>query len=71
MSASGEKGGLDTKYPYVCHAELNAILNKNIATAKGVYTVMGVWWGQLRVRTRWEAGGRVGGSVGLGYPGCA
>jgi dCMP deaminase len=26
---------LDTKYPYVCHAELNAILNKNTADLKG------------------------------------
>ncbi|KAI0215052.1 Deoxycytidylate deaminase [Lamellibrachia satsuma] len=25
---------LDTKYPYVCHAELNAILNKNAADVK-------------------------------------
>ncbi|XP_039264812.1 deoxycytidylate deaminase-like [Styela clava] len=26
---------LDTKYPYVCHAELNAILNKNSASVQG------------------------------------
>ncbi|XP_070553647.1 deoxycytidylate deaminase-like isoform X2 [Ptychodera flava] len=26
---------LDTKYPYVCHAELNAILNKNSTDVKG------------------------------------
>jgi dCMP deaminase len=26
---------LDTKYPYVCHAEVNAILNKNNAEIKG------------------------------------
>lgn len=26
---------VDTKYPYVCHAELNAILNKNHADVKG------------------------------------
>ncbi|KXJ10990.1 deoxycytidylate deaminase [Exaiptasia diaphana] len=26
---------LDTKYPYVCHAEMNAILNKNSAEVKG------------------------------------
>ena len=26
---------LDTKYPYVCHAEMNAILNKNSADVKG------------------------------------
>lgn len=25
----------DTKYPYVCHAELNAILNKNAADLRG------------------------------------
>ncbi|CAK6962830.1 deoxycytidylate deaminase-like [Scomber scombrus] len=25
----------DTKYPYVCHAELNAIMNKNSADVKG------------------------------------
>lgn len=28
-------GLLETKYPYVCHAEMNAILNKNIASVKG------------------------------------
>eukprot|EP00966_Prymnesium_polylepis_P282849 6535452-Prymnesium_polylepis.1 len=26
---------LDTKYPYVCHAEVNAILNKNCESLKG------------------------------------
>ncbi|EGZ25700.1 hypothetical protein PHYSODRAFT_480606 [Phytophthora sojae] len=26
---------LDTKYPYVCHAEMNAILNKNSTDVKG------------------------------------
>ncbi|KAL6091363.1 hypothetical protein STEG23_010429, partial [Scotinomys teguina] len=26
---------LDTKYPYVCHAELNAIMNKNSTDVKG------------------------------------
>jgi len=26
---------LDTKYPYVCHAELNAIMNKNAADLRG------------------------------------
>ncbi|XP_065177266.1 deoxycytidylate deaminase-like [Sycon ciliatum] len=26
---------LDTKYPYVCHAEMNAIMNKNSADVKG------------------------------------
>eukprot|EP00128_Syssomonas_multiformis_P017229 Colp12_sorted_trinity150504_noHs@1641 len=26
---------LDTKYPFVCHAELNAIMNKNSADVKG------------------------------------
>ena len=25
---------LDTKYPYVCHAEMNAIMNKNTASIK-------------------------------------
>ena len=33
---------LDTKYPYVCHAEMNAILNKNGASVAGarVYVTM-------------------------------
>lgn len=32
----GKAGSLlDTKYPYVCHAELNAILNKNSFDVKG------------------------------------
>ena len=26
---------IDTKYPYVCHAELNAILNSSITSLKG------------------------------------
>ena len=26
---------LDTKYPYVCHAEMNAIMNKNTADLRG------------------------------------
>eukprot|EP00753_Platysulcus_tardus_P001236 PLAT112.1.p1 GENE.PLAT112.1~~PLAT112.1.p1 ORF type:complete len:161 (-),score=44.64 PLAT112.1:97-555(-) len=26
---------LDTKYPYVCHAEMNAIMNKNAAQLRG------------------------------------
>merc|ERR1712232_1122010 len=26
---------LDTKYPYVCHAEMNAILNKNASSLHG------------------------------------
>src|SRR4051794_8287956 len=26
---------LDTKYPYVCHAEMNAILNKNSESIRG------------------------------------
>ena len=32
----------ETKYPYVCHAELNAILNKNQADLHGstIYTVL-------------------------------
>ena len=37
---------LETKYPYVCHAELNAVLNKNAADVKCcrmyVDTFMGV-----------------------------
>lgn len=33
QAASGE--ALDTKYPYVCHAEMNALLNKNGASVKG------------------------------------
>merc|ERR1719476_193086 len=28
-------GFLATKYPYVCHAELNAVLNKNVESCKG------------------------------------
>ena len=33
---------LDTKYPYVCHAELNAIMNKNTASLEGcrIYTTL-------------------------------
>ena len=33
---------LDTKYPYVCHAELNAVLNKNAADVRGctIYTTL-------------------------------
>eukprot|EP00850_Spirogloea_muscicola_P006235 SM000029S10530 [mRNA] locus=s29:608130:610827:- [translate_table: standard] len=30
---------LKTKYPYVCHAELNAILNKNLLSARGQASV--------------------------------
>lgn len=29
------ESSLDTKYPYVCHAEVNAILNKNSADVRG------------------------------------
>ena len=29
------ESALDTKYPFVCHAELNAILNSNAATLNG------------------------------------
>lgn len=33
---SSEDGDpLQTKYPYVCHAEMNAILNKNGASVAG------------------------------------
>ena len=40
LSKSGSK--LDTKYPYVCHAEMNAILNKNNSDVAGskVYVTM-------------------------------
>jgi dCMP deaminase len=33
---------MDTKYPYVCHAEMNAILNKNSASLEGcrIYTTL-------------------------------
>ena len=31
-AASGDP--LDTKYPYVCHAEMNALLNKNGASGE-------------------------------------
>ncbi|XP_017320268.1 deoxycytidylate deaminase isoform X2 [Ictalurus punctatus] len=31
----GGSRGLDTKYPYVCHAELNAIMNKTSVDVKG------------------------------------
>lgn len=33
VAASGNP--LDTKYPYVCHAEMNALLNKNAACVDG------------------------------------
>jgi len=32
-AASGSP--LDTKYPYVCHAEMNAVLNRNQASSRG------------------------------------
>jgi deoxycytidylate deaminase len=37
---------LDTKYPYVCHAEMNAILNKNNANVKGsgITRLHALWW---------------------------
>ena len=37
-----DRTGEDTKYPYVCHAELNAILNCNTGSVKGctVYTTL-------------------------------
>jgi len=31
---SSEKGENDTKYPYVCHAEMNAIMNKNSSSCR-------------------------------------
>ena len=37
---------LDTKYPYVCHAEMNAIMNKNAASVAGaVRQRKGLWGG--------------------------
>jgi dCMP deaminase len=32
---TSDQGELFTKYPYVCHAEMNAIMNKNSASTKG------------------------------------
>lgn len=32
---SSPDGELETKYPYVCHAELNAVLNKNAESCQG------------------------------------
>jgi len=40
-SESGNE--LDTKYPYVCHAELNAILNKNSADVQGCSIYVGLF----------------------------
>ncbi len=40
-SESGNE--LDTKYPYVCHAEVNAILNKNSADVKGCSIYVGLF----------------------------
>ena len=34
-SPGPDKGDLDTKYMYVCHAEMNAIMNRNASTCKG------------------------------------
>lgn len=34
---------LETKYPYVCHAEMNAILNKNSADVKGCTIYVGLF----------------------------
>merc|ERR1711907_37576 len=34
---------LDTKYPYVCHAEVNAILNKNSADVNGCTIYVGLF----------------------------
>lgn len=34
---------LDTKYPYVCHAELNAILNKNSSDLKNCTIYVGLF----------------------------
>jgi dCMP deaminase len=35
--------GLDTKYPYVVHAECNAILNKNSSSVKGARMYVGLF----------------------------
>ena len=39
---SDDGSPLGTKYPYVCHAEMNAIMNKNAASLKGacIYVTM-------------------------------
>ena len=34
---------LDTKYPYVCHGEMNAILNKNSADVQGCSIFVGLF----------------------------
>lgn len=34
---------LDTKYPYVCHAELNAILNSSLPSLKGATLYVGLF----------------------------
>ena len=34
---------LDTKYPFVCHAEMNAILNKNSADVNGCSIYVGLF----------------------------
>jgi dCMP deaminase len=40
-SESGNE--LETKYPYVCHAEVNAILNKNSADVQGCSLYVGLF----------------------------
>ncbi len=47
-AASGDP--LDTKYPYVCHAEMNALLNKNAASVDGA--VCGVVWEKRKCTRR-------------------
>ncbi|MCM8710260.1 dCMP deaminase family protein [Clostridium sp. SYSU_GA19001] len=44
-SLSWEREGefLETKYPYVCHAELNAILNSNIRDLEGCRIYVGLF----------------------------
>lgn len=37
--ASLDQDSLKTKYPYVCHAEMNAIMNKNAASLQGAKCV--------------------------------
>lgn len=41
---------LDTKYPYVCHAELNAILNKNAADVSGCTMYVNLFFSYAQLR---------------------
>jgi len=42
LTSKSVKDELDTKYPFVCHAEMNAILNKSNADIRGsrIYVVL-------------------------------